>query len=919
MTHGMNQRKVSRCGEVPGGLGCATGALGVERLRRAVTVLALGFSVITTMRGQMAPQQQTVDCNDPAVMNSDVCQSPSRGTMLQQQQQTGTQTPTPQTTTQQGTGRDLYVDSAGYSESNETQAQKDQDQRLRRLTARPEPLTDLQKLAHQATGEWLPIFGRQLFQSAPSTFAPADQIPASPDYVLGPGDEVILRLWGHTNVNARLTVDRAGSIYVPQVGAVDVAGLRFRDLQDHLKQELSRTYRNFDLSVNLGKLRSIQVFVLGEARVPGSYTVSSLSTVFNALLVSGGPTMEGSLRRVELRRSGKTVETIDLYDFVLNGDRSKDVVLQSGDVLFIPFVGAQVAVSGSVRHPAIYELLPTSTVGEVLKEAGGPNSTASRARILIERIEDHHERHAMSVALDAEGLSTRMMDGDVMHVDPVLDGYKNSVTIRGNLANAGRFPWHPGMKLSEIIPDRESLLTNDYWRERNRLGLPTPLFQPLQPLRRQGYGYGYPSQGQGYDDGQAPTDQRLQTNDQRQQQGYDPTGELPQGAQGTGQQQYGQYGQDGVNGTQQYGDTPRNGVAARDQMQDADQELGRASLADQQVTSARNLAPVGQRTEIKVSVPEIDWSYAVIQRLDAKTLKNSLIPFDLGRLVNDHDPSMDLTLEPGDVVTIVSQSDIHVRQDDQTKYVRLEGEFVNSGVYSVGPGETLADVVKKAGGLTDKAYLYGSSFTRETARVLQQQRLNEYISSLTMQMERSSAERVASTATASSVTTAGQASEERALLQQMRNLRATGRVVLEFTPESAGVGSIPAIPLEDGDTFRVPSRPIIVSVVGAVYGQNVFLYNSRNRVRDYLLLAGRPNRIADRNHAFVIRADGSIFSRDASGGLWGDRFGSAPIHPGDTVVVPEKPIRPSTLREVIDWSQVFSQFAIGAAAIEVIK
>ena len=140
-----------------------------------------------------------------------------------------------------------------------------------------------------------------------------------------------------------------------------------------------------------------------------------------------------------------------------------------------------------------------------------------------------------------------------MHVDPVLDGYKNSVTIRGNLANAGRFPWHPGMKLSEIIPDRESLLTNDYWRERNRLGLPTPLFQPLQPIRRQGYGYGYPSQGQGYDEGQAPTDQRLQTNDQRQQQGYDPTGELPQGAQGTGQQQYGQYGQYG-------GERPRSSM-----------------------------------------------------------------------------------------------------------------------------------------------------------------------------------------------------------------------------------------------------------------------------------------------------------------------------------------------------------------------
>ncbi len=882
------------------------------RLLRAATVLALGALFAGSVGAQMSQQQQTVDCSDPAVSNSEVCQSSqNRSRILQQQQDQQTLT-TQQQTTQQTGGREVYVDSGGYTETNDTQTQKDQQQRLRRLTVRPEPLTDLQKLAHQATGEWLPIFGRELFQGAPSTFAPADQIPASPDYVLGPGDEVILRLWGHTNVNARLTVDRTGSIYVPQVGAVDVAGLRFRDLHDHLKQEMSRTYRNFELSVNLGKLRSIQVFVLGEARAPGSYTVSSLSTVFNALLASGGPTMEGSLRRMELRREGKTVETIDLYDFVLNGDRSKDVVLQSGDVLFIPFVGAEVAVSGSVRHPAIYELLPTSTVGEVLKAAGGPNSTASQARILIERIEAHHERHAMSVALDADGLGTRMADGDVMHVDPVLDGYKNSVTIRGNLANAGRFPWHPGMKLSEILPDRESLLTNDYWRERNRLGLPTPLFQPLRPQRETGYS----NQDRAYD-GQGPTGQGQQTNNGQSQQGYGGQ----QGTQQDGTQQYGnqQTGQYGSNGAQQYGDTPRNGVSSRDQMQDADTELGRASLADQQVTSSRNLAPIGQRTEIKVSVPEIDWSYAVIERLDAKTLRNSLIPFDLGRLVNDHDSSMDLTLQAGDVVTIVSQSDIHVRQDEQTKYVRLEGEFANSGVFSVAPGETLADVVKKAGGLTDKAYLYGASFTRETARVLQQQRLNEYISSLTMQMERSSAERVASTATASSVTTAGQASEERALLQQMRNLRATGRVVLEFKPDSMGPETIPSIPLEDGDTFRVPSRPIIVSVVGAVYGQNVFLYNNKNRVRDYLLLSGRPNRIADRAHSFVIRADGSVYSKDSSGGLWGDRFGSAPIYPGDTVVVPEKPIRPSTLRQVIDWSQVFSQFAIGAAAIQVIK
>ena len=160
---------------------------------------------------------------------------------------------------------------------------------------------------------------------------------------------------------------------------------------------------------------------------------------------------------------------------------------------------------------------------------------------------------------------------------------------------------------------------------------------------------------------------------------------------------------------------------------------------------------------------------------------------------------------------------------------------------------------------------------------------------------------------------------ERALIQQLRQMRATGRVVLEFNPASDGVASIPAIPLENGDTFRIPSRPLVVSVVGSVYGPNVFLYNGTRRVRDYLKLAGKPTRIADAKHAFIIRAEGSVFSRETVGGLWSDHFESAAVYPGDTIVVPEKPIKPSVLRDVIDWSQVFSSFALGAAAINVIK
>ncbi len=789
--------------------------------------------LIFTLQQGMAqvPLNRPTDCSGASVIEGTPCDA-------QDQSQTGEQTtPLPQRTTSgaESLGRDVYVDSGGFSPAGSTGIRQ-QAQR----PAVPEPLTDLQKLAQQATGEVLPIFGHELFRTPPSTFAPADQIPASPDYIVGPGDEVLLRIWGHTNQNLRLTVDRSGSIYVPQLGAVDVAGLHFRDLESHLKQELTRTYRNFDLSVNLGKLRSIRVFVLGEAYSPGSYTISSLSTVFNALLASGGPTSQGSLRNVQLRRGTELISTLDLYDFLLRGDRSKDVVLQSGDVIFIPFVGPQVAISGSVKHPAIYEVQQGSTVGDVLSNAGGPTSTASQSRLAIERIEDHHERHAFSIALDAAGLATRVVGGSVLRLDPVLGGYKDSVTIRGNLANPGRFAWREGMKLSDIIPDRESLLTNDYWRERNSLGLPAPLFEPVH----------------------APE-------------------------------------------------------PAADTLQEAQVETTRAPLAEQQVTSSRNLAPPARSIEIKIAVPEIDWSYAVIQRLDPKTLRNSLVPFNLGGLVNERDASQDLALQPGDVVTILSQHDVQVRQDEQTKYVRLEGEFMKSGVYSVEPGQTLADVVRRAGGLTELAYLYGSSFTRESARVLQQQRLDEYVVTLSRDMNRAAAVR---SINATAPTNAASSSPgQNALLDQIRRMRATGRIVLEFQPDSKGLQSIPAIPLEDGDTFRVPARPIIVSVVGSVNGQNVFRYDSSRRVHDYLLLAGKPNRIADRKHAFIIRADGSIYGQGGHAGLWGDRFDAAAMYPGDTIVVPEKPVKASSLREVIDWSQVFSQFAIGAASIDVIK
>jgi len=830
----------------------------------------------------------------------------------------------------------LYTDPAG---SNSAQRVRDAERQL--LYFPPDPLTDMQRLANAAVGRLLPIYGRDLFRQAPSTFAPADQIPSLPDYIVGPGDQLLVRLWGPESFNGELTVDSGGSVYIPQVGGIQVAGLRVDELDAKISDVVRHTFRNFSLSVNLGHLRSIQVYVVGEARRPGAFTVSALSTVLNVLFTSGGPNVSGSLRRIEVRRGGTTISTLDLYDLLLKGDRSKDIRLQSGDTIFIPATGPQVAIGGAITHPGIYELRGETSIASILELAGGFTPIGLNTEVSLQRIDSDHVRAAFTVKLDDAGRQMTLRNGDVLLANHMTAAFEQSVTIRGNLANPGKFPWHPGMHLSEIIPDRQSLLTNDYWNERNRAGLPTPLFEPLNP-RQNGTSYGQPRQ------------QGSSTGYSQDRTGNSANGVTP----------YGRSNQDGSsqnpsdlplvnpNGlpypdpsqvySSQYPDqssypnqetSSGTGFSSGTNSNDTDlaaarasasgtggqqDSLSRGTLADQQeAAESSSLATRGRRTDIKIPAPEIDWSFATIERLDPETLRNSLVPFNLGRLVQMHDTSQDLELHAGDVVTILSQTDIHVPQDEQTKYVHLEGEVKSAGVYSVAPGETLEDLVARAGGLTDKAYLYGASFTRESARVFQQQRLDEYITQLSIAMQREASVRTASSTTG--VSDPNALVEQRDIISQFRKLRATGRIVLQFKPDSTGTTSIPKIALEDGDVLRVPSRPATVAVIGAVYGQNVFLHDPSRRVSYYIDLAGKPNQVADKKHEFIIRADGSIFSRERTQGAFLNGFDNAEVEPGDAIVIPEKPVRPSAVRQLIDYSQIFSQFALGAAAITLIK
>src|SRR6202162_6213971 len=317
-----------------------------------------------------------------------------------------------------------------------------------------------------SVGRALPLFGQSLFRQAPSTFSPVDWMQVPSDYIIGPGDELQIKVWGQVEANLRVIVDRSGQIYIPQVGQVSVAGLHYGNLYPHLKSEISKIFKNFNITANIGRLRSIQVVVVGNARFPGTYTISSLSTLVNAIFASGGPVPQGSLRHILVRRDGVTITDFDFYDLLIKGDKSKDVRLLPGDVLYIPHVGALVGMAGSVSSPAIYEAKENSTLDDLIEVAGGLSTVADTSKITIDSFVDHEALKTLEFPYDRESRTLPLQDGDIVRVFSIVPRFEDTVTLRGEVSNPGRYPWKPGMRISDLIPDVQALLTRRYWGNR---------------------------------------------------------------------------------------------------------------------------------------------------------------------------------------------------------------------------------------------------------------------------------------------------------------------------------------------------------------------------------------------------------------------------------------------------------------------
>jgi polysaccharide export outer membrane protein len=757
----------------------------------------------------------------------------------------------------------------------------------------PKPQTEFEQMVADTVGRPLPLFGQSLFLQPPSTFAPTIHAQVPDNYIIGPNDELQIRIWGQLNADLRVVVDRSGQIYIPHVGPISVAGVRYSDLSQRLKAEVQKLYRNFDLSASVARIRSIQVYVVGQARDPGAYTISSLSTLVNAVFASGGPTPQGSLRDIQVQREGQTIAHMDLYDLLVRGDKSKDVALQTGDVIYYPPVGPLAAVSGSVNAPAIYELRPGSTLDELLEIAGGLSTVADSSKVSVERIvhadaKSAGKRTVLEFPLDKEARALPLSDGDIVRVFSIVPSFSDSVTLRGHVANPGRYPWKPGMRIRDLIPNADALLTRRYWLGRASLtsGLSTE----------------YPVRSQQMEE---------QLSAGQLNPAIPETGELPEsGAAEQGERE------------RKYLSREQAGTLADRSTQDtgAPPEYSSQQGSQNRYSDERTNPNVATLTaDLHRASPEINWSYAIVQRLNPVDLSTRLLSFDLGKAVLEGDPANNLALEPNDIVTVFSQRDVSVPQSLRTRYVRLEGEVRRPGVYKVEEGEQLRDVIQRAGGVTPDAFIYGTVMTRESARKAQQKSLDELTRALEVEVRQAS---VAATTRGSSedrqVITARQAAQE-ALIAQLRNMKATGRIVLNLSPSDHTVAAFPAIPVEDNDRIVIPHVPSTVAVTGMVYNPGSFIFSKRRRVGDYLKMAGKGKPNADMHHSFVLHANGTVTARTAVNSLFtGDRFAQLRLSPGDQIVVPNKIATGNFVRGLRDWTQISSQLALTGAALAVI-
>lgn len=714
-------------------------------------------------------------------------------------------------------------------------------------------------------------YGYELFAGIPTTFAPATDIPVPVDYLVGPGDTMQIQLLGKVSDTLELSVGRDGNISFPDLGPIAVSGLKFSEAKSLIQQKVTDQMIGVRAVIALGELRSIRVFVLGEAFKPGSYTVSSLSTMTNALFASGGITDIGSLRHVQLKRQGKLITTLDLYDLLQNGDTRNDARLLPGDVIYIPTVGITAGIQGEVKRPAIYELKNEKSVNDLIQLAGGYSADAYPNISYITR----KSRSGFTTVIDVDlskklDKTTGIKNGDLVDVSTVLEEFEDVVKLSGAFHRERAVKWHKGLKLSDVITS-----VKDFKQGVDlQVGLVIRKEMPFRKVSVLQFSLHKILEKDGSLDNL--NDLVLQPLDQ-------------------------------IVTFLQDGKRVETLETVIDQLKNQNSGGGLAKTVDiggnvrfpgiYPLTKNMNV-----RQLILLAGGVSEASYLGNAEVTTRDLSNSESATIKHVNINLSDQLLGISsyqLAAKDKLTVYTTPEYR-----EHMMITLEGEVRFPGQYEFWQGETLSQVIHRAGGFSATAHLDAAIFTRVDLKVQEAKQLESLKEQLKGDIAASELEDVA----------AGESSslkDAEGLLNSLANTEALGRLVISL--EDIVSGKIADIQLKNMDRLIIPTFRQEVSILGEVQHSASHLFNDQWTVNDYLEKSGGLSNRADDNKIYVVKADGSVFLPNQSGWL---THQNSELSPGDTIVVPLDTDRIKKLTLWTNVSQIVYQLALGAAAVK---
>lgn len=688
-------------------------------------------------------------------------------------------------------------------------------------------------------------------------------VPVGPDYVLGPGDSIMVNMWGGQSARIEQAIDRQGQITLPEAGAISVTGLTIASAQRAIQSALNSQFQSEHVELSLGRVRTVRVYVVGDVQQPGAYDLSALSTPLNALYLAGGPTSRGSLRILRQYRGGDLVKEFDLYDFLLKGLRGDPGRLQPGDTILVPPAGPQVTVRGYVRRPAIYELHGETTLNQVLDLAGGPLVTASLNEVHIRRVVAHEHRAMLDLQLPSDPAelvkalsSIQVHDEDDVLISPILPYNKQKVYVEGHVFRPGSYPYKEGMTVGDLVRSYQDVMPepSDHVE---LVRLRAPDFRPETLILN--------------------LPDILAGNDPTPLQPFDVV------------RIFGRYEID----------APMVKISGQ-VLRPGRYPMSKGMTVADLVRMAGGFKRGAYRKEADLSSYTIENGQRVLVKDHIVQIEDAM----------GGDKGANIALEPGDVLGIRELTG----WQDIGASIAVTGEVEFAGTYAVEEGERLSSVLKRAGGFRTDAFPEGAVLDRVDVRELEENNRDQMIRRIESETPRIKSGSGETMQSQEDMLQAMRQQQQEAITS-LRNHPAEGRLVIRISEDIASWANTPAdIVVRAGDRISIPKRPDVVVISGQVYNAGGLFFEPGKDAKWYLQRAGGVTEFGDKKHILVIRANGEVVAQSSR--LFNGGELNVRIHAGDSIVVPEKAIGGSMLwRNLLTTAQVMSSVAITGAAV----